>query len=197
MSKDYRRAAKRLKQLLGLSVSPLAITFCADRPEDVPLFDEPMPPQIDDGRTGRVPAGCVFWMKSTERTFATVPEDHGNCSVGSLTHGLISLEQAATCGDVRELVKSGWVSTHLFPDIPRVKERANFVIYGPLAETSVDPDVVFLRLNGKTADAASRRVAGATTPRKTTMPYHRHREGASGNCGERWVHAEPRTHGHV
>ena len=29
----------------------------------------PMPGAMPDGRTGRVPAGCVFWMKATESTF--------------------------------------------------------------------------------------------------------------------------------
>ena len=31
-----------------------------------------MPEPTADGRTGRVPAGCVFWMHATERGFATV-----------------------------------------------------------------------------------------------------------------------------
>lgn len=39
-----------------------------------------MPAPTPDGRTGKVSAGCVFWMKATERAFTTVPEDHGNCN---------------------------------------------------------------------------------------------------------------------
>ena len=35
------------------------------------------------------------------------------------------------------------------PEIPVVAERPGAVVYGPLAETPVDPDVVFLRVNGK------------------------------------------------
>ena len=57
------------------------------------MFDEPMPAPLPDGRTGRVPAGCVFWMKAADRTFGTVAEDHGNCSVGSLTHGFKTLDE--------------------------------------------------------------------------------------------------------
>jgi uncharacterized protein (DUF169 family) len=35
------------------------------------------------------------------------------------------------------------------PQIPVVSERPGAVTYGPLTETPVDPDVVFLRLNGQ------------------------------------------------
>jgi uncharacterized protein (DUF169 family) len=35
------------------------------------------------------------------------------------------------------------------PQIPVVHERPGAVVYGPLAETPTDPDVVFLRLNAK------------------------------------------------
>ena len=78
-----------------------------------------MPDPTLDGRTGRVPAGCVFWVHAVERTFTTQPEDHGNCSVGSLTHGLIDLATAATKADVGALVEAGWVTPEIFPSIPR------------------------------------------------------------------------------
>jgi len=108
-----------------------------------------MPPPTPDGRTGRVPAGCVFWMKGAERTFTTVPEDHGNCSVGSLTHGLIDLEEAATRGDVAALVEAGWVTPDIFPQIPTLSRKPSFITYGPLASTPVEPDVIFIRVDGK------------------------------------------------
>jgi len=149
MDTDYGRLDSDLKELLGLSVRPIAITFSDKDPDGIDRFAAEMPPPTDDGRTGRVPAGCVFWVRATERTFATVPEDHGNCSVGSVTHGLKPLSEAATKGDVAALVESGWVTPEMFPHIPTVAKRPNFIVYGPLAEARADPDVVFIRLNGK------------------------------------------------
>jgi uncharacterized protein (DUF169 family) len=35
------------------------------------------------------------------------------------------------------------------PQIPVVTEKPGAVVYGPLAETPVDPDVILLRVNGK------------------------------------------------
>jgi len=105
-----------------------------------------MPVPASDGRTGRVPAGCVFWMLATERSFATVAEDHGNCSVGSYTHGFLPLEKAAKHSDVAELVRAGWVSESDFSTIPAVSDRPGSVTYGPLASAE-HGDVVLVRLN--------------------------------------------------
>src|SRR5207244_1949381 len=104
--------------------------------------------------------GFVCWMKATERTFSTVPEDHGNCSVGSLTHGLIELSEAAGRADVAALVEAGWVTPEIFPSIPTVPTRSGYITYGPLASTPVDPDVVFLRVDAKQLMTISDAVPG-------------------------------------
>lgn len=149
MTANWDQLAADLTDTLHLSAPPLAITFSDSAPEGVAPFDEAMPEPQPDGRTGRVPAGCVFWMKAAERTFATVAEDHGNCSVGSMTHGFKTLDEVAGNSDVAALLDSGWVSMDAVPQIPVVRERPGTVTYGPLAETSVDPDVVFLRVTAR------------------------------------------------
>lgn len=148
---DYRELASELEALLKLQSPALAISFSDAPPAEVAPFQGQVPEPTADGRTGKVPAGCVFWMKAAERTFSTVPEDHGNCSVGSLTHGLIDLETAAGRSDVAALVAAGWVSEEMFPEIPVVRSRADYIVYGPLRESPLPPDVVFLRLNAKQA----------------------------------------------
>ncbi|MCZ7598818.1 MAG: DUF169 domain-containing protein [Gammaproteobacteria bacterium] len=82
-----RQLAAELTDALALTHPPLAIVFSDDAIEGVAPYREPMPKALDDGRTGRVPAGCVFWIKAAGGTFSTVAEDHANCSVGSVTHG--------------------------------------------------------------------------------------------------------------
>lgn len=141
--------ATRLDVALGLAAPPIAITFGAEAPEGVAPFDDEMPAPTADGRTGRVPAGCVFWMKSVDRTFSTVAQDHANCSVGSMTHGFVVLDEVAGNSDVAELLGAGWVTMDVVPEIPVVRERPGVVTYGPLAETPVDPDVILLRVNAK------------------------------------------------
>jgi uncharacterized protein (DUF169 family) len=146
---DWSQLAAELGSALHLGSPPIAITFSNAPPPGVPAADDPMPAPMPDGRTGRVPAGCVFWIKAAERTFSTVAADHGNCSVGSLTHGFQTLDQVAGNSDVAALLATGWVTLDVVPDIPVVRERPGAVTYGPLGETPVDPDVVLLRVNGR------------------------------------------------
>jgi uncharacterized protein (DUF169 family) len=150
MTAPWKQLSDDLSASLHLNDAPIAITFSADGgPAGVPAFDEPMPAAAADGRTGRVPAGCVFWMKAADRTFTTVAEDHANCSVGSMTHGFKTLDEVASNGDVAALLESGWVTMDMVPSIPAVTERPETVTYGPLGDSPVDPDVVLLRLNAK------------------------------------------------
>ncbi len=148
---DYMKLADDLVSSLGLQNEPLAITFSQQPPAGVEAFNEPMPQATEDGRTGRVPAGCVFWMKAAGRTFTTAPEDHANCSVGSVTHGFKTLDAVVGKSDIGALLGAGWVTEKMFPEIPAVKTRYQHVTYGPLRATPVEPDVVFLRINAKQA----------------------------------------------
>lgn len=148
-TKDWASLATALRDALGTDVPPIAITFSNAPPPELPAFDDPMPEPLPDGRTGRVTAGCVFWMKSADRSFSTVPADHGNCSVGQLTHGMKTLDEVSGNSDVAALLECGWVTMDVVPQIPVVSVRPGSVSYGPLAETPVDPDVVLLRLTGR------------------------------------------------
>lgn len=148
-TQNWAGLADDLSNALALGAAPIAITFGDAPPAGVEAFDDPMPEPMPDGRTGRVAAGCVFWMKAADRTFSTVAEDHGNCSVGSLTHGFKTLDEVAGNSDVAALLDSGWVTMDVVPEIPTVSAKPGAVTYGPLAETPVDPDVVLLRINGK------------------------------------------------
>src|SRR6185295_4698444 len=145
-SQDWSTLANRLADSLDLAAPPIAITFADDAPAGVAPYDAPMPDPMPDGRTGRVPAGCVFWMHATERGFSTVAADHANCSVGSYTHGFVSLAEAETGGDVAAIVEAGWVAEEDLTGIPAVAEVPGAVTYEPLAEAR-HGDVVLVRLH--------------------------------------------------
>ena len=146
---EWRSLSDRLSATLHLTSSPIAITFSDSAPEGVPAFDAPMAEPAADGRTGRVPAGCVFWNHGAQRGFTTEAADHGNCSVGSFTHGLRTAEEISGNGDVAALVSSGWAPETLLDVLPRVTSSPSHVTYGPLGTLGVEPDVVLIRLNGK------------------------------------------------
>jgi uncharacterized protein (DUF169 family) len=147
----WAELAETLQRTLHLAVPPMAISFDVEPPAGVQPFDGPMSRPEPDGRRGRVPAGCVFWMHAATRTFSTVAADHGNCSVGSVTHGFATLGEVAGNSDVAALLGSGWVTEEAVGAIPVVAERPGAVTYGPLSDTpaGVQPDVVLLRVNAR------------------------------------------------
>ena len=145
---NWADLSEQLQGALGLANKPLAITF-HDAASGVDRFQSTMPSPADDGRTGAVPAGCVFWMHATDSTFSTVAADHRNCSVGSVTHGFLELGDVLESGDVGALLESGWVTPEAAMGIPVVEEKPEEVVYGPLDESPSDPDVVFIRITGR------------------------------------------------
>ena len=136
-----------LTDLLSLEHAPIAITFHEELPDDgVPLFDAPMSEPTDDGRSGRAAAPCVFWMHAHERTFDTVADDHGNCSVGRFTHGFAEAADILDKTDVAALLDVGWVTMEAFAGVTALSRRPKGVRYGPLTEAASSPDVVLLRV---------------------------------------------------
>ncbi len=146
---DHRSQADSLSDTLHLAAPPIGISFSDQAPAGVPAFAEPMSEPAADGRAGRVPAGCVFWVRAAERSFTTAPEDHGNCSVGRYTHGLASLEDVGGNDDVAALLESGWVDAEAVGGIPAISTRSDVITYGPVNQADTVPDVVLLRVNGR------------------------------------------------
>ncbi|MGH9170320.1 MAG: DUF169 domain-containing protein [Acidimicrobiales bacterium] len=149
---DWPALSSRLQDALHLSVAPVFVAFGHERPDDVPAFDAPMSAPAADGRAGRVAASCVFWVEAAHSSpYSTIAEDHGNCSVGLVTHGFASLEQVAGNDDVAALLGSGWVTPDMVPSIPAVSSKPGCITYGRLDQVpeGVAPDVVMLRVNGR------------------------------------------------
>ncbi len=140
--------ANRLTAALRPIAAPIGIAFVPQRSRsDVPPFEAWYPPPNEFGRSGAVSAGCVFWMKAVDRMFSTNADDHANCSVGSYTHGFVTLQEAATRDDVAAALESGWVNEAAMSSLPHLRNRPAQVVYGPLALFATDPDVVLVRLN--------------------------------------------------
>jgi len=132
---DYPQLAKDLMTSLGLSLPPIAVSFRDVVPLDVASFD------------GVVPAGCVFWQEAATRMFATSTQDHELCAIGIHTHNMsqpsashpVELQVALQAMTGLDYVRAEEVAS-----IPVVQQNVKHVIYGPLADCPVDPDVVLL-----------------------------------------------------
>lgn len=130
---DYRRLEQRLSETLGFQRRPVAVSFRETAPAGVPSF------------SGTEPSGCSFWRIAADgRTFYTVPGDHHNCAIGSYTHGMpLPEERAQELDQTLSLMTGiGYVRMEEIPGIPRLPRTPRVVIYAPLGDTPVDPDVV-------------------------------------------------------
>lgn len=146
---DWRSLSGRLQATLRPFAAPVAISFLPEgRTTPTARLNASYPEPNEQGRTGQVPAGCVFWIRGATQTFATTASDHANCSVGSLTHGFLTLEEAASKDDICAVLEAGWVDQAAVAGLPRVTEKPGTVVYGALADSQVAPDVVLLRVDG-------------------------------------------------
>jgi uncharacterized protein (DUF169 family) len=135
----YSEIAKSLTESLGMSQPPVAVCLAQDLPPNVPLW------------SGSIPAGCRFWQEAGSRVFATSAAHHERCAIGQYTHGLDMSPAAAT--DLQDALKVFADLTYVREEdiaaIPVMQAKAPYVVYGPLAEIPIPPDVVvlFVRAN--------------------------------------------------
>jgi len=130
---DYRAIERRLVEGLHISRRPVAVTFADAAPAGTPRF------------LGTVPSGCSFWrIAASGRTFYTVPSDHHNCVIGSHTHNISLPEERA--GELPQMLTLmtgiGYIRMEEVPNIPRLPRMPGVVIYAPLGDAPVAPDVV-------------------------------------------------------
>src|SRR5579871_113669 len=130
---NYKRLESQITGSVKLQRRPVAVAYRATAPAGIDKF------------AGTQPSGCSFWRIAAEgNAFYTVPGDHYNCPIGSYTHNIAlppdrapELEQTLTL-----MGTLGYVKMAEVPGIPRLPEQPGAVLYAPLSETPVDPDVV-------------------------------------------------------
>src|SRR5664279_2720529 len=132
--RSHSEIAGILTQSLGLSQPPVAVCLTDRVPAGVESW------------SGHSPAGCRFWQEAGTRVFATSAGDHDLCSIGLYTHNL-EMSPAASTGLADALkIFAGltYVREEDVAAIPVLASKPRHVIYGPLAEIPLDPDVVLL-----------------------------------------------------
>lgn len=130
---DYSVLEAELSEILNLSRRPVMLAFRDTAPAGVPKF------------AGAEPSGCSFWRLAAKgMTFYTSPRDHANCVIGSYTYNYDL--PTGRDGDLEEalarLSSLGGIGIKDIAAIPRMKKSPPIVIYSPLGDTPVDPDLV-------------------------------------------------------
>src|SRR5262245_66518679 len=128
-------SAQQLQDLLGLTSPPVAVSFLASAPANVPHA------------TQAGPSSCTYWKRAADgQTFYTEATDHYNCPIGGYTHGVeLPAAQMQELQDVvGTMVNLGYIRMEEVPGIPKRQESFGVAVYAPLDMAST-PDVVLVR----------------------------------------------------
>jgi len=134
MIPTYIDISATLTRSLKLHQAPIAISFTETRPERIQAYD------------GNAPAGCRFWEEASARAFVTAPADHHLCAIGMYTHNLpSSTAQDEDLGDALKVFSDlGYLRAQDIPLVPKLQKQSKHVVYAPLSETPLTPEVVLL-----------------------------------------------------
>ena len=131
---NWSQLAASLASSLQLAQASVAVSFVDHPPCGVPAYAD------------RAPAGCRFWQEAAADAFYTSASDHSMCAVGSFTHNFkISPAESAELRDCLTIFDSlGYVQPADVPMIPVLQRQPEYVVYAPLTQSPVPPDVVLL-----------------------------------------------------
>lgn len=130
---DYSLYEAGFLDILGLSRRPVALAFLDKPPVGVTKF------------AGSEPSGCSFWrLAARGMTFYTVPQDHCNCVLGSymFNYALPAEQTRKLKSTLSQLTESGYLKAGEMSSTPRMVKAPNAVLYSPLGDTPVNPDLV-------------------------------------------------------
>lgn len=154
---DHASAAQRLSCLLSLRHPPIALAFVQDAPDGIASPNTP------------VPSACTFWRQAEHGTFYAAAAQHFNCPVGSMVMGfeLPAAVNEQLGGLVQSMCEARYLSMDEAAKIPSVAKQSAGIVYGPLSEFPLDPDVVVMWVDVAQAmlySEAAGRAAWTSTP---------------------------------
>ena len=126
--------SQTLTSILGLNRPPVGVAPIHDIPKGIPLFQ------------GVSPSACSFWKNAEKELFAARGPDHMNCPIGAMVMGF-ELTPEAKEGLNRGLAmmcEVGYVNPKEAEHIPAMAGKGEALLYGPLSNFPVAPEVVVL-----------------------------------------------------
>jgi uncharacterized protein (DUF169 family) len=130
---DYSALELQIGEALRLTRRPVAVAFRDNPPPGVPKF------------AGQEPSGCSFWrLASGSMTFYTIPSDQENCALGGHIHNIpLAPERSGEYEKALSMMtNNGYIKMEEILSIPRLKVPPKIIVYAPLGDTPVRPDLV-------------------------------------------------------
>lgn len=129
--------AESLTELFELQEKPVALAFCTERPNGIKNFDSDSP------------SSCHFWNLAINETFFAAADKHFNCAVGATVMGFdLPLNVKGELDSlVQKMCNSGYLNIDEVDKLPMVNAAMAGVVYGPLKDFPLEPDVILFWLN--------------------------------------------------
>lgn len=133
--------AEKLASQLRLDTPPIALSFVETAPVGVQVFDQ------------EVPSACTFWRKAEAGVFYASAEKHFNCPIGAMTMGFDMPDsvQQQLGGFVEKMTGCGYIAAEEPGSIPSVKKSKTGIVYGPLRDFPIAPDLVLMWMTPRQA----------------------------------------------
>jgi len=133
MTPSWKDLEQKISALVKAERRPVAVAFLESLTAGVSRFE------------GTEPSGCSFWrLAAAGKIFYTLPENHFNCAVGAYTHNIpLSPErEKETEQTLKMMFDLGYVKPEEVPQIPRLAKTPKAIVYAPLGDAPMAPDVV-------------------------------------------------------
>lgn len=127
--------------LLRLTRPPVGVTFLAEPPAGVPVRTDPMP------------SACAMWRPAEREVCYRPALTHRGCAVGAVVLGVPLDEEASStlAATVAAMTACGYLDAAEPAALPTGAARTDGVLYGPLADLPVRPDLALLWLSPRGA----------------------------------------------
>ena len=131
---NHNDAARLLEENILLDKPAIGLAFVNDPPPEV------------SGLEDAAPSSCAFWREAETKVFYASAEDHYNCPLGAMVMGfpLPDAQMERLMQEVGMMCESSYVREEEVPNVPKVEQSASGIVYGPLGQLPVQPDVVLL-----------------------------------------------------
>ena len=133
---DNSKINQEIVSAFGLDIPPIAMAFVDNQPQGVETMEE------------EVPSFCTFWRMAEKKSFYAPANKHYNCPIGSMVLGFEMPKevQDQLGGLVKKMCECSYLSEDEPANIPTITEKKAGVVYGPLKDFPVPPQLILMWL---------------------------------------------------
>jgi uncharacterized protein (DUF169 family) len=133
---DNAKIDQEISSAFGLDISPIAMALVDNQPQGVETMEE------------EVPSFCTFWRMAEKKSFYAPANKHYNCPIGAMVLGFEMPKevQDQLGGLVKKMCECSYLSEDEPANIPTITEKKAGVVYGPLKDFPVAPQLILMWL---------------------------------------------------